>query len=256
MRFSLALLCVTCVAVSTVGARPASVPPQLVSAQRLVVVTTPDWDAVGGSLQAFDRGSSGTWQAARELVPIVVGEHGMAWDAGLEAPPAPGPRKTEGDGRSPAGVFALGTAFGYFPPSEARWLSLRYTEVTSSLECVDDPASQFYSQLVDRRVVTPDWSSSEKMREVGPQYHWGVIVEYNTRPVVPRRGSCIFLHVAGADGRGTAGCTAMAEPALKALMAWLDPAAKPVLVQLPRAVYDQVRDAWSLPQLRAARPTR
>ena len=94
------------------------------------------------------------------------------------------------------------------------------------------------------------------MREVGRPYHWGVVVNYNTTPAVPRRGSCIFLHIAGANGQGTAGCTAMAEPALKAVITWLDPAAAPVLVQLPAAVYAQVRDDWGLPEVLAGAASR
>jgi L,D-peptidoglycan transpeptidase YkuD (ErfK/YbiS/YcfS/YnhG family) len=92
----------------------------------------------------------------------------------------------------------------------------------------------FYNQVVDRRTIkTPNWNSSEKMREVGEAYRWGVVVNYNT-PAVARRGSCIFLHIGGEQGRGTAGCTAMPAEFLRQVMAWIDPARMPVLVQLPR----------------------
>ena len=103
---------------------------------------------------------------------------------------------------------------------------------------MDDPASAVYNQIVDRRTVrTPDWTSAEKMREVGEAYRWGVVVNYNT-PAVARRGSCIFLHIGGEGGRGTAGCTAMAPDVLREVMAWIDPSRAPVLVQLPRAAFD------------------
>jgi hypothetical protein len=76
----------------------------------------------------------------------------------------------------------------------------------------------------------------------------GVVVGYNgawtragalrartpdgTRPA-PGRGSCIFLHVWDGPGRPTAGCTAMDAAAMREVLAWLDPAARPALVQLP-----------------------
>jgi D-alanyl-D-alanine dipeptidase len=228
----------------------------LAAARQLVLVTTPDWNTVGGTLEVFERPDAGAWTAARAAarapVPIVVGKSGLAWDPALAAP-VTGPVKQEGDGRSPAGVFALGAAFGFARPADARWLKLPYLEVTPTLECVDDAGSADYNRLVDRATVTPDWTSSEKMREVSPEYHWGVVVEYNTRPAVPRRGSCIFLHIGGVGGRGTAGCTAMGEPALKAVMQWLDPAKAPVLVQLTAAGYDALRTAWGLPARAAAR---
>jgi hypothetical protein len=39
----------------------------------------------------------------------------------------------------------------------------------------------------------------------------------------------------------------MAEEDLRAVLAWLDPRARPVLVQLPRAEYASLRAAWDLP---------
>ncbi len=247
---------------SAVGDRPVSTAALLKSARQMILVTTPDWNAVGGTLYAFERVADGPWTPARWQAPgasrgstavsIVVGTNGSAWDPGLVTP-VKGPIKTEGDGRSPAGVFALGTAFGFARPAAATWLTLPYMEVTPALECVDDPASGHYNTLVERPTVEVDWKSSEKMRDASPWYHWGVVVEYNTRPVVPRRGSCIFLHVGGDGGRGTAGCTAMGEPALKTLMAWLDPARAPVLVQLPVEAFEALRTAWMLPAIPAAR---
>lgn len=267
---ALALSLGTGATVNTVGARavsgqaPTSTAPRpqssatlLASARQLVVVTTADWNTVTGTLRTFTRPRVGApWaEVARGTgngVSIVVGKSGTAWDPAVVAP-VKGPVKKEGDGRSPAGVFALGTAFGFAPRAEASWLKLPYTEVTPTLECVDDAASRAYNTLADRGASDAAWTSSEKMRQVSPEYHWGVVVEYNTRPVVPGRGSCIFLHIGGSGGRGTAGCTAMAEPALKTVMGWLDPAAAPVLVQLPRDAYEALRAAWSLPELPATR---
>ena len=197
---------------SAVGARPVSTAALLASARQMVVVTTAGWDTVGGTLYAFDWSADGSWTPARwgagaprdaasRGVAIVVGKNGTAWDPGV-VPPVKGPIKAEGDGRSPAGVFALGTAFGFARAADATWLSLPYTEVTPTLECVDDPASGHYNTLADRATAEVDWKSSEKMRGDRARYHWGVVVEYNTRPVVPRRGSCIFLHIGGEGGRG------------------------------------------------------
>lgn len=265
-RVLLAALIAGCVAgapASAGGARPVSAAALLSSAKQLLLVTTSGWDDVTGSLTGFERGADGSWREVRwrtderpatplRDVTIVVGKNGTAWDPGVVAP-VPGPVKQEGDGRSPAGVFALGTAFGFARAAEASWLKLSYRELTSTLECVDDPASEFYNTLTDPTAVEADWKSSEKMREIAPAYHWGVVIEYNASPVVPRRGSCVFLHIGGVGGKGTAGCTAMSEPALKAVMQWLDPKASPVLVQLPLDAYTALKTAWGLPSLPASR---
>jgi hypothetical protein len=39
----------------------------------------------------------------------------------------------------------------------------------------------------------------------------------------------------------------MAESDLRQVLAWLDPRARPVLVQLPAAQYGRLRGAWTLP---------
>lgn len=220
----------------------------LSESRQLIVVVTAGWDDVRGELRRYERGStSDAWRAVGEVHSIVVGKSGTAWDPLAEQVIA-GPVKREGDGRSPAGVFSLGTAFGYAPASEAAWLKLPYLHVTEGIECVDDASSASYNQIVNRRQVSaPDWTSSEKMREVGEAYRWGVVVNYNT-PAVATRGSCIFLHIGGGpEGKGTAGCTAMPSADLRAVMGWLDPALKPVLVQLPRAAYEKLKLGWRLP---------
>jgi D-alanyl-D-alanine dipeptidase len=224
------------------------VPTVLADARQLLVVTTGGWDDVQGQLRRYERDApDAAWRPVGAATTIVVGKNGTAWDPGL-APPIPGPVKREGDGRAPAGAFALGTAFGLAAPADAAWLKLPYVQEIPTLECVDDPASAHYNRLVDRATVADvDWKSSEKMAQVGEAYRWGVVVEYNTSPPTPGHGSCIFLHVSPTPGNGTAGCTAMAAPALDEVMRWLDPALRPALVQMPAAALTPLVSAWKLP---------
>ncbi len=51
----------------------------------------------------------------------------------------------------------------------------------------------------------------------------------------------------GPLGSSTVGCTAMDIANLHDVLAWLDPAASPLVVQLPQATYDVVKTAWGLP---------
>ncbi|MDH4065154.1 MAG: hypothetical protein OEW19_12200 [Acidobacteriota bacterium] len=237
------LACLLAVAPARVDAQP---PSRLADARQLLLVVTAGWDEVQGELRRFERPATGdAWRPVGPPGAIVVGRSGLAWDP-LTTPVVSGPTKTEGDGRSPAGVFPLGAAFGFAPAPEAGWTKLPYLPLAEGIECVDDPASTRYNQIVDRRqVMRPDWTSAERMREIG-DYRWGVVIDYNTPPVAGR-GSCIFLHIGGEGGRGTAGCTAMPLDTLRSAMAWLDPAALPALVQLPRAAYDSLKASWSLP---------
>jgi len=229
----------------------------LARSRQLILVTTRDWDAVEGTLRRFERkNEKAGWRSVGAAVPVVVGRGGMGWGAGLNAQTGEGPLKKEGDGKAPAGVFRLGSAFGFAPAPEASWLKLPYTPLTPTVECVDDVGSRRYNLIVDRSAVPePDWKSSERMRSV-EGYRWGVFVEHNSNPPVAGRGSCIFLHVWAGPEKGTAGCTAMTQPNLEELMRWLDSKKRPVLVQLPEAEYARLRAAWRLPARRTAPASR
>ncbi len=157
--------------------------------------------------------------------------------------------KSEGDGRSPAGLFPLTESFG--TASKPVGVQMPYTKLDEFTECVDDPKSNFYNRIVNRmQVGNFDWKSSEKMLEIGPEYDLGVFVGYNTYPVEKNRGSCIFLHIWKDANSPTAGCTAMERRNLERIVAWLSPAKNPYLVQMPKKVYDSRRKAWKLPKLR------
>ncbi len=108
---------------------------------QLLVVTTPDADAVDGRLQRYERdGEGGAWRPVGEAVAIVVGRNGLAWGSGLLAAPDEAPKKKEGDGRSPEGAFALGTSFGQ-AGAALPGARLPYLSLDADTECVDDTAS-------------------------------------------------------------------------------------------------------------------
>lgn len=227
----------------------------LAGATQLVLVRTPGWDSTSGQLQRLVRDDvHSPWRRDGEAVPIVVGRTGLAWGVGFDrlaaaGSPTAGPRKIEGDGRSPAGIFPLDTAFGFSPVDSMRWVRLQYVQLTAATDCVDDTASVHYNTVVDRGAVPRvDWQSSEHMRKVA-QYRLGVIVGYNALPPVKSRGSCIFFHIWAGPRSTTVGCTALDATELGRLVVWLDPRARPVVVQVPAAIYSLVRDEWGLPSL-------
>jgi len=239
------------------AAAPAAVqtpiPPPLRTSLQMIVVTTPDWDSVPGRLQRFERDRPGDpWKPIGNPISIVVGKKGTGWGAGLIPSDGPGlrtpddPVKNEGDGKSPAGVFRISTAFGYAAQAPPAW-KMPYVSLTPSVECVDDSTSKFYNRIVDRATVTPDWHSSEHMAEAGIAYRWGAVIDHNVNPTTFGVGSCVFLHIWAGPATGTAGCTAMPQDQLEPILAWLDPAGSSILVQLPLAQYRMLQKPWHLP---------
>ena len=221
--------------------------------RQMILVTTPDWNSVQGKLQRFEREKAHSkWRKVGDATPIVVGHNGLAWGEGLHNNSVYQPSqpiKREGDGKSPAGIFKLTSAFGTVSIGETTLFKLPYTPLAESTECVDDAKSGNYNRIVDRRQIAAlDWNSSEKMLAVGEQYALGVFVAHNSNPIQKDRGSCIFLHVWKNAETGTAGCTAMPRENIGEIVGWLDPKANPVLVQLPANEFKTLRKQWKLPK--------
>lgn len=228
------------------------IPPTLRDARQLLLVVAGGWSSHDARLRRFERrGDAAPWQVIGQPVAVSLGRSGLAPASGqVAAGAADVPPKREGDGRSPAGIFPITALFGYAgrDSDPARPAGLPWLHATPDLKCVDDPASRYYNRIVDStRVDRIDWASCEDMRRADGRYEVGAVVGYNCNPVVPGAGSCIFLHVWEAPGVPTAGCTAMALADMTEVAGWLDGAAAPVLVQLPRAEYERRREAWGLP---------
>jgi len=218
-------------------------------AGQLVLVTSADWDAPRGTLRSFERTREG-WREVGAARAVTIGRAGVGWGIGLHPPQAQGPRKREGDGRGPAGVFAIGSAFGYPASVET---GLAYQAMDANDWCVDVPGSPLYNRIVDDRDVGADAvkGSTEPMRRdlhLGGdhRYRIGFVIEHNATGI-DRGGSCIFAHVWKSPTDATAGCTAMSDEDLQVLLGWLDRRRSPRFVHLPEAEYQRLRAEWQLP---------
>jgi len=219
---------------------------EALASRQVVLVVADGWGSTRGRLWRFERGA-GPWRVAGEPFDVVLGRSGLAWGSGLHPPEQQGPRKQEGDGRAVAGVFSLGAAFGYSdaPPTGTK---LPYSRSGADLRCVDDPGSASYNRIVTAP-TTRDWSTSEAMRRDDDLYRWVIPVGHNVAPVKAGGGSCVFLHVWRGPDNPTAGCVAAPEARLVELLAWLRPAARPVLVQLTKEDHARLLEEWALPSV-------
>lgn len=208
--------------------RKLQVPP---NAKQLLLVTTPLWESSGGTLRRFVRtGADDAWAPVGQPFTVRVGAAGLGCGRGLHDPAscADAPAKQEGDRRAPAGVFALGTAFGRSVqrPFAGTWA---YRATNERDRFVDDAASPLYNTWQVEPASGPrGWSSAERLA----MYSLGLVVEHNTKQPVPGGGSAIFLHPWKGPTHPTVGCTALDERELRRLLAWLDPAGAPVLIQV------------------------
>ena len=131
--------------------------------------------------------------------------------------------KREGDDSTPAGVFRIGpTAYGL--DANPGWHG-RYHRLGCGDWWDEDPASPSYNRFrhVPCGTSPPFGGGSEALWRATVAYREFAVIEYNAGPVVPGRGSAIFLH--DDTGGPTAGCVSLPRPQLLRVLRWLIPAA-------------------------------
>lgn len=218
------------------------------SSTQCVVGTARDWNSSQVSLQLYQK-SGKTWQKVGSSWNGRLGKNGLVWGLGLHPSPGKAMIKTEGDGRTPAGVFRIGGAWGN-DATIRKHEKLPYRQVTSRDLWVEDPASPSYN----RHVILPHepataWEKKQQMKQNDAAHKLKLFIAHNAPPkVVKGAGSSIFFHIWRNEGSSaTAGCTTMDEARLRALIARIDPTQQPLYVILPAAEYQQFRNAWKLP---------
>jgi L,D-peptidoglycan transpeptidase YkuD (ErfK/YbiS/YcfS/YnhG family) len=201
---------------------------------QMIVVEAENLQTDRGTLTRFERKNKNSpWQPVGRKFPVMLGKSGLAPAKGIvEFKDIDLPRKKEGDNKSPMGIFALKYTFGYAEPQETRFIQMPYIFATEKLKCIDDVHSQWYNQVVHTDLIEkPDWKSHEELKRNDDLYKWGIVLDYNMNPVNPGNGSCIFMHLWRNDHTPTAGCTAMSEKDMIALLTWLHPDKHPLIMQ-------------------------
>jgi L,D-peptidoglycan transpeptidase YkuD (ErfK/YbiS/YcfS/YnhG family) len=155
------------------------------------------------------------WEWVSKPMKASIGKNGFA---------LPG-EKREGDGKTPSGIFSLKHTFGYDKTVETK---MPYRQATEEDLWVDDPNAPDYNQWVKQGETNA--TSYEKMKREDDQYKYGIVIEYNTDPVIKGHGSAIFFHVWKGKGFPTAGCVAVSEEDMIKIFEWLDPNAFPLII--------------------------
>ena len=161
-------------------------------------------------------------EGARAVMTLTQQEPDGLWSEVLTAPVLIGKNgltahHVEGDMASPLGLYPLGTAFSTEP---AVPFAYPCRTITGDSWWVDDPASPLYNSWVECS-GRQGFASGEHLADTPVHYHYGLVVEYNTSPVTPGRGSAIFIHCKG-DKPYTHGCVAMEEDVMLRVLHWLD----------------------------------
>ena len=181
---------------------------------QLVTVAVPRRTSTLGELRLWKK-SGECWVAVTEPWAAWVGGRGVS------------PNKREGDRRTPAGLFGFGRImYGIAANPGVRY---RYHRVVCGDWWVEDPRSRWYNQFRHVRCGTspPFATVSEDLSQSPTAYRHFTVIDYNTTPTVPGRGSGIFLHVS--TGRPTLGCVSLPLPKLLRTLRWLRPSSRPTI---------------------------
>jgi len=133
--------------------------------------------------------------------------------------------KREGDGATPAGVFAMRRLLYRADRGAVPATRLPTTAIATDDGWCDDPADAAYN----RPVKLPYRAHTEHLWRTDRLYDLVVVLGHNDDPVVAGAGSAIFLHVASPDHTPTEGCVALAPEDLRRVLAEADVTARVVV---------------------------
>ncbi len=112
--------------------------------------------------------------------------------------------KQEGDGATPLGVFRLRRVLYRADRVTVPITKLPVSVIHRSDGWCDAPDDLYYNQFVEH----PYKASAERLWREDSRYDIILIVGYNDDPIIPGRGSAIFLHIAAENFTPTEGCVA------------------------------------------------
>jgi len=155
--------------------------------------------------KVFTAFPSGRFDLAGRSVRCALGKGGAV----------PAEVKREGDGATPIGDWPIRRVL-YRPDKLSKpRTSLSVAPIAPDDGWCDAPGDPNYN----RPVRLPYPASHERMWRDDDLYDLVVVLGYNDEPVVPGKGSAIFLHVARPDFGPTAGCIALSRADVLDLLA-------------------------------------
>ena len=112
--------------------------------------------------------------------------------------------KAEGDNSTPKGTFKIGTLYYRKDRVKKPITKLKKKIIKSNIGWCNDPGSKFYNKEINIK----NKSRHEKLYRRDHKYDYLIVINYNTKKIVPNKGSAIFIHLTN-NYNPTAGCVAL-----------------------------------------------
>lgn len=163
----------------------------------------------GGSVKVeYWKKSGGEWTSS-------LSTNGFVGPGGITG------NKKEGDGKTPAGAFRLGFAFGTSNPGT----KMPYRAIKDDSYWISNVNDPDYNTWQNRDSSN---SADEHLISYKDSYKYAMVINYNTHNPTKGAGSAIFLHVS--NGSPTLGCVSIPESHMVTLMKELKDSAQMIIV--------------------------
>ena len=113
--------------------------------------------------------------------------------------------KKEGDNKTPRGIFSLGKL--YYRNDRVKNVNSNISKkiIKKKMGWCDDSKSKFYNKEIQ---INNQKIKHEKLFRKDHSYDYLIVINYNTKKIIPNKGSAIFIHLTK-NYKKTAGCIAL-----------------------------------------------
>jgi L,D-peptidoglycan transpeptidase YkuD (ErfK/YbiS/YcfS/YnhG family) len=181
---------------------------------QLITVVAPTMRSQNATLEFFVR-QGGCFRLADGPYSALVGRNGLS------------AHHHEGDDTTPIGLFGFqSTMYGVLPNPGVAY---QYHHLVCGDWWDEQSSSALYNHFVHVSCGTkPDFGGgSEALWQTVPSYDYFAVIAYNHHPIVPGKGSAIFLHVS--SGQPTTGCVSLPVVDLLRVLRALRPNMNPLI---------------------------
>lgn len=169
-----------------------------------LTVKTTSWTATTGTLEVNGK-----------TYPCTLGRSGVCEPS----------EKKEGDGKTPLGTYPLRQLIYRADRNAKPATDLSVEILTPETGWCEDPAHADYN----KKITLPHASVNDRMTREDSLYDYVVVIGYNDDPVVPGKGSAIFMHLARPEFTPTQGCVGLRPEDLLEVLKCCSPSSKIVI---------------------------
>ena len=134
-------------------------------------------------------------------------------------------KKKEGDNKTPSGVFRFKSILYRRDKISKIKTNLKKKVIKKNMGWCDDTKSKFYNKLI----VFPFNGRAEKLWLNENIYDVIIIINYNMEPILKKKGSAIFLHIAKRNYSATKGCVAISKKDMHLLVSEINTKTKLII---------------------------